>query len=163
VIEPPASSLGLSVWVRLIKAYNLVLRDVRRSIDPDLTLPQFDLLSQLARHEDGATPAELSRYLLVTAGNLTGIIDRLEEQGLVDRVPEPGDRRKTRLRLTRAGRDRVRRMQPRHAADLETILAAVSREDQRAMRDLLGRFNAALERPSAKTAPAGRPHRRDAK
>jgi len=144
--EREPSNLSLSLWLRLIKAYNLLLREVRARLDPDLTLPQFDLLSQLAREPNGATPAALSRRLLVSAGNLTGIVDRLEKRRLVRRQAEPGDRRKVRLKLTEYGRVRVRKMQPRHARDLAKILSSVSLESQRSLRAMLGQFNESLER-----------------
>lgn len=145
-LEREPSNLSLSLWLRLIKAYNLLLREVRARLDPDLTLPQFDLLSQLAREPNGATPAALSRRLLVSAGNLTGIVDRLEKRRLVRRQAEPGDRRKVRLKLTEYGRVRVRKMQPRHARDLAKILSSVSLESQRSLRAMLGQFNESLER-----------------
>jgi DNA-binding MarR family transcriptional regulator len=140
-----AENLSLSVWLRLIKAYNLVLREVRGRLDPDMTLPQFDVLSQLARDPSGSTPADLSRRLLVSAGNLTGIVDRLVGRGLVRREQDPGDRRKVRLKLTDYGRARVHRMQPRHARELTAILSSVPLEAQRSLREMLGRFNHALE------------------
>ena len=66
-------------------------------------MPQFDVLAELARApEQGFTFVEFSRLLLVTSGNLTGIIDRLEDEGLVKREPELADRRVTRMRLTPA-------------------------------------------------------------
>ena len=67
------------VWIRLVKCHGLVMREVRRRVaQSDTTLPQFDVLAQLLRHPQGMTSTELSRVLLVTAGNLTGIVDRLE-------------------------------------------------------------------------------------
>lgn len=148
--KPPGGepdNLSLSLWLRLIKAHNLVLREVRRRLDPDLTLPQWDVLAQLSREEDedGVTPAFLSRRLIVTAGNLTGIVDRLVRRGLLRRDVDPADRRKVRLRLTAVGRTRVGKMLPRHARDLEEILSDVPRAERATLRGLLGRFNEALE------------------
>jgi len=140
-----APNVSLSLWLRLIKAHNLVLRTVRARLDPDMTLPQFDVLAQLARKPEGASPATLSRRLLVSPGNLTGIVDRLERRGLVRRDADPGDRRRTRLVLTPAGRVRVRRMVPRHARDLAAALESVPADTQLALRDLLGQFNHSLD------------------
>ena len=70
--------LALSAWVRLLKAHGLILREVRRALPGTLTLPQFDVLAQLYRRPDGMTPGELTRELLVTAGNVTGIVRYLE-------------------------------------------------------------------------------------
>ena len=67
-------ALAVSVWVRLLKAHGLVLRQVRRRVPEGLTLPQFDVLVQLHRSDEGMSPGELTRVLLVTAGNVTGIV-----------------------------------------------------------------------------------------
>ena len=75
------SRLALSVWVRLLKAHGLLLREVRRRVPDALTLPQFDVLAQLHRSDEGMTPGELTRELLVTAGNVTGIVERLSSLG----------------------------------------------------------------------------------
>ena len=66
-------------------------RRVRRSVPGDLTLPQFDVLAQLYRRPPGMTPGQLTRELLVTAGNVTGIVERLARRGLVERRPVPED------------------------------------------------------------------------
>src|SRR4051812_19052198 len=76
--------LSLRVHLRIASCRNLLMRESRRSVERSgLTLPQFDVLAELARAEHaGFTFGELSRLLLVTAGNLTGIVDRLEADGL---------------------------------------------------------------------------------
>src|SRR5438105_2158093 len=96
--------LALSAWVRLVKSYNLVLREARRRLGKHCTLPQFDVIAQLARSEDGLSFSELSRHLIVTSGNLTGIVDRLEDEDLVYRETQPEDRRSIKVRLTSKGR-----------------------------------------------------------
>ncbi len=95
-------------------------------------MPQFDVLAELARApEQGFTFVELSRLLLVTSGNLTGIIDRLEDEGLVKREPELSDRRVTRMRLTPAGRRRMEEILPLHAADVGQMLSVMPASDSR--------------------------------
>ena len=106
------------------------MREARNRIADrwNLTLPQFDVLAELARADDrGFTFIELSRLLLVTSGNLTGIVDRLEARGLVRRQPDEKDGRVVRVKLTRSGREMTRRMLPRHADDLSEILAFMPR------------------------------------
>lgn len=137
--------VALSAWVRLLKAHGLILREVRRAMPRALTLPQFDVLAQLYRRPEGMTPGELTRELLVTAGNVTGIVRRLRSMGLVDRRPVPGDGRAVRLRLTPRGRRAMAREIPRHRRDVARILAGVSHRDKLALRDLLGRVTTALE------------------
>jgi len=137
--------LALSVWVRLLKAHGLVLRQVRRRVPEGLTLPQFDVLLQLHRRRDGMTPGELTRALLVTAGNVTGIVSRLVAVDLAERRPVPGDRRAVRVRLTARGRRLTRRAIPRHRRDVAALLSGVSPADLSRLRGLLGRLGRALE------------------
>ena len=140
-----AVQLAVSVWVRLLKAHGLMLREVRRRVPETLTLPQFDVLAQLHRRPQGMTPRELTLELLVTAGNLTGVIARLRRLGLVERQPVPGDRRAVRIRLTERGRRVMRRAIPRHRRDVRRLLAHVRAPDLARLRDLLGTMSRALE------------------
>jgi DNA-binding MarR family transcriptional regulator len=137
-------ALAVSVWLRLLKAHALMLRAARRAVPEGLTLPQFDVLAQLHRHE-AMTPGQLTRELLVTAGNVTGIVERLVRQGLVERRAVPRDRRAVLLRLTARGRHVMRRAIPRHRRDLEALLAAVPPHELARLRDSLGLLNHALE------------------
>lgn len=140
---------GLSVWVRLIKAYNLILPQARRSVEPGFTLPQFDVMAQLHRRPDGMTFVELSRNLLVSAGNLTGIVKRLERDRLVARETNESDRRSARLKLTVEGRRRIAAAVPRHARDIEKVFASIPRGDVEQLRRLLGTLTHALDRHPA--------------
>jgi DNA-binding MarR family transcriptional regulator len=142
---PPDPALALSVWVRLLKAHGLVLREVRRLVPAGLTLPQFDVLAQLDRRPDGMTPKELTRELLVTAGNVTGIVERLVQRGLVSREPVPHDRRTVRIKLTPEGRRRNEMVLPAHRRDLARVLARVPPSVLTALREDLGSFLQALE------------------
>ena len=143
--------LALSVWLRLLKAHGLVLRELRRRLPPRLTLPQFDVLAQLHRHETegsngaGLTPGELSGELLVTAGNLTGIVERLVRMGLVSRQRDRADRRALRLRLTARGRRLMRGAIPRHRREVAAMLSALPAADLRRLRGLLGELTRGLE------------------
>jgi DNA-binding MarR family transcriptional regulator len=143
------AQLALSVWVRLLKAHGLMLREVRRRVPVSLTLPQFDVLAQLHRREKGMTPGELTRELLVTAGNVTGIVERLVRLGLAERRPVPQDRRAVRVRLTARGRQLMRRMIPRHRRDVAVLLARVPPGDLARLRDLLGNLARLIEEEAA--------------
>lgn len=134
------SKRALSLWLRLLKAHSLMLREVRRDFGEVATLPQFDVLAQLAREPEGLPFVVLSRRLLVTAGNLTGIVDRLERDGLVRREGDPSDRRVFRVRLTSRGRARVQTLIPRHDRRLRELLSGLSPRQQETLRDLLGRL-----------------------
>lgn len=136
---------ALAVWVRLLKAHGLMLRELRRRVPEDLTLAQFDVLAQLDRDTDGMTSIALTRALLVTAGNVSGIVGRLARLGLVERRPVPGDRRAARIRLTTRGRQVMYRALPRHRRDVASLLSALPPRDLDALRGLLGRLNQALD------------------
>jgi DNA-binding MarR family transcriptional regulator len=145
---------AVSVWLRLLKVKALLERDVRRQLD-GFTLPQFDVLNQLTRRPEGMTFVELSREMLVTAGNLTGIVDRLERDGLVHRGLHPEDRRAFRLTLTSRGQKAVTRAVGVHNAAVARRMALLPRQDLRRLREILGRLRDALEQ-----GPTERPIRR---
>ena len=132
--------LELRLWLRLLACTNLIEKRVRRGLRKsfDITLPRFDVLAQLERAEDGLTMGELSGHLMVSAGNITGLIDRLVAEGLVARNAEPGDRRAMRVRLTDAGRARFYEMTPVHERWVDDMLAGVDREKLARLHELLG-------------------------
>src|SRR5262249_15735316 len=142
--------LAVSTWLRLLHGYALIERELRRAVSAHCTFPQFDVLSQLDRERDGLTFVELSRRLLVTAGNLTGIVDRLHPHGLIRRPLHPAVRPAShaaaplasRLTLTPKGRRPVRRAQGRHHRALAALLADVPARDLRVLRRLLDRLRA---------------------
>jgi DNA-binding MarR family transcriptional regulator len=138
-------ALAASTWVRLLKVHGLVLRQMRRRVPAGLTLPQLDVLAQLARHGDGMTAGDLTRELLVTAGNVTGIVDRLVALRLVERRRVPEDRRTARITLTASGRRLASRALPRHRKDVADVLAAVPEPRLRELRQLLGEACTALQ------------------
>jgi DNA-binding MarR family transcriptional regulator len=145
--QPADAVLALSVWVRLLKVHGLLLREVRRLVPGDLTLPQFDVLAQLDRRPEGMTPKELTRALLVTAGNVTGIVERLVERRFVTRVAVPHDRRTVRVVLTPEGRRRIAEALPAHRRDLARLFADVPPSALAALRESLGAFLEAFEKP----------------
>lgn len=142
--------------VRIATCYNLLMREARQRVVSrwNLTLPQFDVLAELARADDeGFTFVELSRLLLVTSGNLTGIVDRLEQQKLVERRPDDKDRRVIRVALTEKGRKVTDQVLPAHAADIEEILSFMPRAALNQLNELLGKLREGLHA----RADSGRP------
>jgi DNA-binding MarR family transcriptional regulator len=137
------ASIGVSVWVRLLESHNLMLSQVRRRFAGGCTLPRFDLLANLER-EDGQTLAALSRRMLVTAGNLTGLVDRAERDGVVERRPDPTDRRLSRVFLTGKGRDLVQSLIPEHAHHVADLLSALDPPERRELRRILGKLRDSL-------------------
>src|SRR4051794_22697951 len=97
------SGPDVDAWVQLVHTYHMLIRRLEQALDTHgLSLPQFEVLAHL--QFDGAiTQNELAHRLLVTKGNVCGLIDRMESAGLVERTTDPSDRRANRLRLTDAG------------------------------------------------------------
>lgn len=126
----PEAALSLRVWLRLLTCSNLIEREIRSRLvrDLDITLPQFDVLAQLERGSEGMTMSQLSQRMMVTNGNVTGLVDRLEKEGLVQREADPDDRRSNRVSLTPAGRTRFNEMFPIHHGWLEDMLGGLDKE-----------------------------------
>jgi DNA-binding MarR family transcriptional regulator len=133
----------VSLWLRLLESHNLLLGEVRRQLSRECTLPRFDLLANLER-EDGQTLAALSRRMLVTAGNLTGLVDRAERDGVVERRADPRDRRLSRVYLTERGRALVTELLPRHAENVGALLSGLDAGERRELRRLLGKLRDTL-------------------
>ena len=97
--------MELRVWLRLLTCTNLLDNEVRTRLKAtaDTTLPRFDILAQLERHDGPMSMGDLSRRLMVSNGNVTGLIDRLAREGMVDRTPSPEDRRVQMVSLTADG------------------------------------------------------------
>jgi DNA-binding MarR family transcriptional regulator len=152
---------SLRTHLRIATCYNLLMREARQLVSErwKLTLPQFEVLAELARTDErGFTFVELSRLLLVTSGNLTGIVNRLEQQRLVARRPDLKDRRVIRVALTESGRRVTDTMLPAHADDIEAILSFMPRAALSVLSDLLGQLRDGLHARAEHSR--ARPHRK---
>lgn len=120
----------LRLWLRMLSTTKLISQEIRRRlrIEYGATLPQFDLLAQLYRERDGLRLGELSRRTMVTNGNVTGLVERLEADGLVLRETPDGDRRVTVARLTPKGETLFADMAASHEGWLRDMMADVSPE-----------------------------------
>lgn len=135
------SKRRLKLWIRMLgvtRGAENRLRDYLRR-QHDTTLPRFDVLAALWRKRDGVTMSELSRMLLVSNGNATAVVDRLESDGLCKREAEDGDRRRIRVRLTPGGVASFEAMASGHEAEVDAIFAELTDEDLDTMRDILSR------------------------
>ncbi len=132
---------SLRLWLRLLTCTQLVEAEVRSRLRRDfaITLPRFDLLAQLERHPQGLKMGELSRRMMVTSGNVTGITDQLVDEGWVKRVETPRDRRAYLVRLTPAGKRAFDRMAAAHEEWVIELLGAMSGAEQRQLSRLLGK------------------------
>ena len=136
-------------WIRLLKAHNLILREARTRLAERCSMPQFDILAQLSREKNGTPLIELSRRLLVTAGNITGIIDRMEKSGLVARKADPEDRRITRVHLTAKGKQLAKSVIPEHTRDLNSLFDSLNEKEMAQLRALLDKLIEGLEHADA--------------
>jgi DNA-binding MarR family transcriptional regulator len=137
---------AVGLWIRLAKCYALVLREVREApAAGELTLAQFDVLAQLLRHPGGMTAGALSAELLVTAGNITGLVDRLEAQRLVTRRAAAADARVRIVKLTAEGKRLASREVQRHERLLAKIFGALQPGEQKAIAGSLDRIRIAIE------------------
>jgi len=105
-----------------------------------VSLARFDLMAQLARSPEGLTAGEAGAAMMVTASNVTGLVDRLESEGLVERNAGAPDRRTIRLTLTSLGRERFEYMAADHARWIAELLGELPATDRAALMQLLGRL-----------------------
>ncbi len=131
----------LRLWLRMLSCCTLIENELRSRLRSEFqtTLPRFDLMSQLTHASKGLKMSEqLSRLMMVTNGNITGITDQLEKDGLVERLKDDADRRSSLIRLTLKGRRYHRRMQRAHAAWVQTLLGGLAPSSRSTLFDLLG-------------------------
>jgi DNA-binding MarR family transcriptional regulator len=132
---------ALRLWLRLLTCTQIIEKQVRSQLRErfDTTLPRFDLMAQLERSPDGLKMNELSRRMMVTGGNVTGITDQLVAEGLVDRVDVAGDRRAYRVRLTAKGRKLFHDMANEHESWIVEAFAGLSDREVATLHKLLGK------------------------
>jgi DNA-binding MarR family transcriptional regulator len=140
---------ALRVWLRMLTCTRMIETQVRARLRAEFetTLPRFDLMAQLYRHEDGLRMGELSHLMMVTSGNITGITDQLEKDGLVERLTPPDDRRAYRVRLTETGRAAFEAMARVHEGWIIELMSGLSSEQQNALYDLLTALKQTLQEP----------------
>jgi len=132
VYEAPADhSDELRLWLRLLTCTTLMETEIRRRLRDsfDTTLPRFDLLAQLEKSENGLVLGDLSRRMMVSAGNLTALVERMVASGHVSRTPLPSDRRVQIIALTEFGRNEFRKMADEHAEWISELFGSMSAEE----------------------------------
>ena len=133
---------SLKLWLRMLSCTMRIENEIRSRLRAtfDITLPRFDLMAQLERHPDGLRMGELSKRMMVTGGNITGITDQLERERLVVRVTDPHDRRASSVQLTDAGRAAFNAMATVHEGWIEELLQDIPTEDKAQLIVLLARM-----------------------
>lgn len=138
-----AEDQALAAWLQIARVFQKVQRRLDRVLDAaGLTLPQFDVLASLGMVE-GITQQDLAARLLVTKGNICGLLDRMEAAGLVERRPDPRDRRANRLYLTAKGRTALQNAFPTHLGLLHECLEPLSATELRSLMKLLTKIEVA--------------------
>ncbi len=138
---------SLKLWLRMLSCTVRIENEIRSRLRESfgITLPRFDLMAQLERHPDGLRMGELSRRMMVTGGNVTGITDLLEREKLVRRVPDPKDRRAYSVTLTDAGRAAFAEMAAVHERWIEELLRDIPADQKTALIELLSHMKRHLD------------------
>lgn len=141
------SKARLRLWIRLLRASRLIEGVARERLKTQFnaTLPRFDVMSALYRQPDGMLMSEISRFLMVSNGNITGIVDRLVADGLAVRSQRNGDRRTSFINLTRKGSAAFAEMADAHEHWIDELLSSVSARDAGALSAKLKSFRSNWE------------------
>ncbi|GAB4353801.1 MAG: MarR family transcriptional regulator [Oricola sp.] len=136
------SKRRLKMWIRLLgvtRAGESHLREFLR-VKHGTTLPRFDVMAALFRSKEPVTMSALSRMLLVSNGNATAVVDRLEADGLVRRTPSPTDRRTVHVELTETGRKRFEHLAAEHEREVNMLYSNLSEDDINTLTGILKRM-----------------------
>ena len=150
---------SLRLWLRLLACSTEIETEIRRRLRVHfgVTLARFDYLAQLHRHPEGLRMNALSRNLMVTGGNVTGLTDELEKAGLVKRQAQADDRRSFLIALTPEGRSAFESMARVHEGWVIELLGGIADTEKSTMYELLGKLRAHLaaqaERDKQRTTP----------
>ncbi|TIP22676.1 MAG: MarR family transcriptional regulator [Mesorhizobium sp.] len=137
----------LRLWVRLLRASRSIEAELRERLRQEFntTLPRFDVMAALYRAPEGMLMSDLSRFLLVSNGNVTGIVDRLVSDGLVARARRNGDRRTSMVRLTEEGSKTFAAIAAAHERWIGELLGNVSEDEARRLTGMLNSFRSNWE------------------
>jgi DNA-binding MarR family transcriptional regulator len=134
--------VSLRLWLRMLACTNQIENRVRQLLQTrfETTLPRFDLMAQLERAPNGLSMRELSQRMMVTSGNVTGITDGLEKDGLVIREADAADRRVYRVRLTAEGQRQFARMAREHERWIIDLFGGLSVKEKKELIEVLGKL-----------------------
>lgn len=146
---------AVKMWLRLLSCSTQIEQEIRSRLRVRFatTLPRFDYLAQLQRHPEGLRMNALSRYLMVSGGNVTGLTDQLVTEGWVERIADTQDRRSQIVKLTALGQSQFLAMAAEHEAWLVELFAGFDPADKHALYESLGRLRVHLAQQTAPTTP----------
>lgn len=147
VAERPKEHERLKLWIRILRVQRLIEGQLRERLKTefDTTLPRFDVMAALYRQPSGMLMSDLSRYLLVSNGNVTGIVDRLVADGHLARSQREGDRRTSIVSLTPSGVAFFEKMASAHEGWINRLLGDIGEEDARHLAGILRSFRSNWE------------------
>lgn len=150
--HPQTHREEVRLWLRLLTCATLVETEIRRRLreEFDMTLPRFDLLAQLERSTEGLLLSEVSRRLMVSNGNVTGLVERLVQEGFVRRVTDRDDRRAARVSLTKSGRAAFTHMAEAHGGWLADMLGGLGSDRRKALLAALGELKGVVRQATGK-------------
>jgi DNA-binding MarR family transcriptional regulator len=136
---------SLRLWLRLLSTTTTIETVIRAKMREEfgITLPRFDLMAQLERHEQGLSMGELSQRLMVSGGNITSITDQLEKEKMVVRVNDKQDRRSIKIMQTTTGRDAFKDMAEKHEQWIIALLEGFN--EQTSLHKTLGALKNTLQ------------------
>jgi DNA-binding MarR family transcriptional regulator len=136
----------IRLWLRLLSLTNMIEGEVRQQLRRrfDVTLPRFDVMAQLARSPDGMSLSELSKRMMVSNGNITGLVETLVVSGHVERRTDSDDKRARVVRLTPLGRRSFSKMAAEHKTWVSNMLREVSGADIAALSRLIDKTKASV-------------------
>jgi DNA-binding MarR family transcriptional regulator len=140
---------SLKLWLRMLSCTTMIETEIRSRLRTEfgITLPRFDLMAQLDRHPEGLRMGELSKRMMVTSANVTGIANLLEQEGLVLREAVPGDGRAFTLKLTASGRRGFKRMAARHEGWITELMGGLKEQERATLIALLSTMKRGLKAP----------------
>ncbi|SKA92851.1 DNA-binding transcriptional regulator, MarR family [Thiothrix eikelboomii] len=149
--DESSSKQRLRLWLSLLRTTRSTEAELREflRVEHDTTLPRFDVMAALYRVPQGLTMTELSRYLLVSNGNVTTVVDRLVLDGIAKREQQANDRRSLRVSLTEQGSAQFTQIASAHEAKVNQLFADFSSEDIEELLQLL-KVHAHKETPHEK-------------
>jgi DNA-binding MarR family transcriptional regulator len=150
-----ADRLSVRMWLRLLSCAMIIEKRLRRGFEQrhGTTLPRFDVMAALDRHPEGLRLSDLSKQLLVSNGNITGLVQGLRSQGLVELTSVASDRRASLARLTDEGRALFAELSAAHHGWIDTMLRDLTLRERELLHDLLGRLKKSVANNSAPETP----------
>jgi len=133
------SKQTLRLWLRLFSCQSMIEDRIRTLLrnQHGITLPQFDVLAELENVDRSLTMTELSKLLVVSNGNITGVIDRLERDQFLTRIRSEKDRRVQHIRLTSQGKARFLKIAAEHEQWVAQLLSDINPKEVDQMIELL--------------------------